>query len=571
MESSTTIKGMTQGNQIFVPNYQRAYSWEVGKNPSEKKQVETFLADLEDYLASKAASKNTDDFSPYYFGHFLYEKTGDCEYAIIDGQQRLTTITIFVSALFSSIEENRELTDKEKILKECLIKHYGTYQFKTVDYDDQLFKDYVINKVKKDHGGIETTSSQRIVDAYDYLSKKISEMPMYKRESLLQTVANASCTTHVVKGKAEAIQMFIFQNNRGKRPSNLEVIKAQFMYHIHINGGTETEVIINEVENRFGKIYHSISSIENFVDEDSVLTITLKVHFNSLWEDNSIEKINAELAKPTQLDFIREFSLALEKSFERLSRLNNDREKDVNIEASLLCGRFNIVLPFFVKAYGNDMSKTDISRMAKAIGDIVLRDAVIKTRADLRSRLNDVFQKMEYSPDDIIDRVEFLKRTSDWWWAYWNNDAFKIDMEGNWYSNYNGIAKIILWKYKNYLVSNEGKCGYGSKHYGSIKDPHLEHIAPQTEKESEQIATGYDIYDEDFKERFLYCIGNFLLLSAPHNESIGNKPFEIKRATYNQLRQQREIQEMTEVDHLWDRKKIQYRKDKLVSFVLENL
>jgi hypothetical protein len=571
MESSTTIKGMTQGNQIFVPNYQRAYSWEVGKNPSEKKQVETFLADLEDYLASKAASKNTDDFSPYYFGHFLYEKTGDCEYAIIDGQQRLTTITIFVSALFSSIEENRELTDKEKILKECLIKHYGTYQFKTVDYDDQLFKDYVINKVKKDHGGIETTSSQRIVDAYDYLSKKISEMPMYKRESLLQTVANASCTTHVVKGKAEAIQMFIFQNNRGKRPSNLEVIKAQFMYHIHINGGTETEVMIKEVENRFGKIYHSISSIENFVDEDSVLTITLKVHFNSLWEDNSIEKINAELAKPTQLDFIREFSLALEKSFERLSRLNNDREKDVNIEASLLCGRFNIVLPFFVKAYGNDMSKTDISRMAKAIGDIVLRDAIIKTRADLRSRLNDVFQKMEYSPDDIIDRVEFLKRTSDWWWAYWNNDAFKIDMEGNWYSNYHGIAKIILWKYENYLVSNEGKGGYGSMHYGSIKDPHLEHIAPQTEKESEQIATGYDIYDEDFKERFLYCIGNFLLLSAPHNESIGNKPFEIKRATYNQLRQQREIQEMTEVDHLWDRKKIQYRKDKLVSFVLENL
>ena len=325
MESSTTIKGMTQGNQIFVPNYQRAYSWEVGKNPSEKKQVETFLADLEDYLASKAASKNTDDFSPYYFGHFLYEKTGDCEYAIIDGQQRLTTITIFVSALFSSIEENRELTDKEKILKECLIKHYGTYQFKTVDYDDQLFKDYVINKVKKDHGGIETTSSQRIVDAYDYLSKKISEMPMYKRESLLQTVANASCTTHVVKGKAEAIQMFIFQNNRGKRPSNLEVIKAQFMYHIHINGGTETEVMIKEVENRFGKIYHSISSIENFVDEDSVLTITLKVHFNSLWEDNSIEKINTELAKPTQLDFIREFSLALEKSFERLSRLTEKK------------------------------------------------------------------------------------------------------------------------------------------------------------------------------------------------------------------------------------------------------
>ena len=122
MEASTTIKGMTQGNQIFVPNYQRAYSWEVGKSPSEKKQVDTFLADLEDYLSSMATAKDSKDFSPYYFGHFLYENTGDGEYAIIDGQQRLTTITIFVSALFSLIEEERSLTDKEKILKECLIK-----------------------------------------------------------------------------------------------------------------------------------------------------------------------------------------------------------------------------------------------------------------------------------------------------------------------------------------------------------------------------------------------------------------------------------------------------------------
>ena len=102
-----------------------------------------------------------------------------------------------------------------------------------------------------------------------------------------------------------------------------------------------------------------------------------------------------------------------------------------------------------------------------------------------------------------------------------------------------------------------------------IDNPHLEHISPQTE--NEEIATGYDIYDDDFKENYLYCIGNFLLLSAPHNESIGNKPFEVKRSSYNQLRQQREIQELTERDHIWDRIKIQNRKNKIVSFILNNL
>jgi len=46
-------------------------------------------------------------------------------------------------------------------------------------------------------------------------------------------LSNATCTTHPVKDEAEATQMFVFQNNRGKKPSNLEVIKAQFTFTYH--------------------------------------------------------------------------------------------------------------------------------------------------------------------------------------------------------------------------------------------------------------------------------------------------------------------------------------------------
>ena len=66
-------------------------------------------------------------------------------------------------------------------------------------------------------------------------------------------------------------------------------------------------------------------------------------------------------------------------------------------------------------------------------------------------------------------------------------------------------------------------------------------------------------------------IGNFLLLSAPHNESIGNKPFALKRSTYNQLKQQREIQIMTEQDSVWNREKIAQRKESIVNFILKQL
>jgi hypothetical protein len=70
---------------------------------------------------------------------------------------------------------------------------------------------------------------------------------------MLETVQSASCTTHPVTDESEAIQMFIFQNNRGKKPSNLEIIKAQFMFNVHLYGGEEKESLIDEIKSRFEK------------------------------------------------------------------------------------------------------------------------------------------------------------------------------------------------------------------------------------------------------------------------------------------------------------------------------
>ena len=44
--------------------------------------------------------------------------------------------------------------------------------------------------------------------------------------------------------------------------------------------------------------------------------------------------------------------------------------------------------------------------------------------------------------------------------------------------------------------------------------------------------------------------------------------FEAKRNTYTQLLQQQEIRNMTEQDHLWDKAKIDKRKELIVDFVM---
>ena len=555
---------MVNNKCIIVPDYQRAYSWDTSsKDAATKNQVNTFLADLEDYLKSNVQT-------PYYFGHFLYEKIGNNEFAIIDGQQRLTTITIFVCALIARIKHARNLTDDEEMLYEDMIKRKRIYHFSTVHYDNQLFRDYVIDRIKTGHiHGVETTSARRIIEAYDFFESKLIDYDISNVEALLNATINASCTTHIVNAEAEAIQMFIFQNNRGKRPSRLEVLKAQFMYIIHIYAGDEAGAMIDEVKNRFEHIYHYIAKIEEFVNEDEVLTNTLRVYFNSLWEGDSYERINTEIKKETRLEFIRQFALALDRSFDDLVQLKEYYKEDINIESALICGSYDIVLPFFIKAFNNGVPKEDISKLAKAIGDIVLRDSIIGTRANLRSRLNAVFKDFDSSVDGIVEHIELMKTTDDWWLGYWNNEALKSSIEDNWWPNSHRVAKIILWKYENYLIAEEGKDGYEPISFKSVIKPHLEHIAPQTE--NAEPAAGYDEYDEDFREHYLLSIGNFLLLSDPHNKSIGNRPFEIKRASYNQLRQHREIQDMTANDITWDRSKIKQRKEKIIDFIMNNL
>ncbi len=161
-----------------------------------------------------------------------------------------------------------------------------------------------------------------------------------------------------------------------------------------------------------------------------------------------------------------------------------------------------------------------------------------------------------------------MKTNEDWWWHYWNNAEVRSSADTNWHPNYHTLAKIILWRYENYLIGKQSK-GYAPILFHSIESPHLEHIAPQTEN-GEKEASGYGIYDEDFREHYLLHLGNFLLLSAPHNESIGNKPFEKKRQTYNHLYQQRQIIEMTEDDHIWDKTKIKMRTDNLLDFIINN-
>ena len=562
MEASTTVRKMiTAGNRIVVPSYQRAYSWETPTEKTDRNtQTDVFLADLEEYRKSNASS-------PYYLGHFLYEQK-DQGFCVIDGQQRLTTIVIFLSALFAKLKTIRNLSEDEEVCYEDMVRRRNKIRFATVDYDNQLFIDYVIEQTKVDQNSLDTESQRRIVRAFDFFKQQLSSKPEEYLTKMLSIISESTCTTHQVHNESEAIQMFIFQNNRGKRPSNLEIIKAQFMYNVHLYGNDAKESLIAEIKNRFEKIYKSISSIEYRINEDDVLLYTLRVYFNSLSETNALNKIDKILSEDNSIAFIRDFTRALSISFEHLSTFfGKDEQKNFAVHSLITLGGIAIAFPFIIKAYKYGLPTDDIEGLSASLEDLVLRHRLIGTRADITPRINDVFEKFTENNkviQPIIERIEWMKTATEWWWAHWNNTKLNEALQGE--INHE-IAKYVLWKYENHLRSR-GKAGYNPIRFDQIQSPELEHIAPTTEPNEKP--HGYDEYDEEFITQHLNCLGNYLLLSKSHNASIHNDPFPIKHKDYQYLEQQREVQWLVPdpKKEVWGKTIIQKRKKKIIEFIV---
>jgi hypothetical protein len=87
--SESTIRIIFESGFYKIPRFQRPYSWDRGN-------IEEFWSDVSEGTSS------------YFIGSMVFYKKGKDEIYIVDGQQRLTTITIFLAALRDSLVNSEE-------------------------------------------------------------------------------------------------------------------------------------------------------------------------------------------------------------------------------------------------------------------------------------------------------------------------------------------------------------------------------------------------------------------------------------------------------------------------------
>ena len=85
---------------FVIPEYQRPYVW-------QKDNIEELIEDL--YYAFENKEDND-----YFLGSLVLKSTNNPnfnEYEVLDGQQRLTTVTILAKAIFDSLPETNKKPD----------------------------------------------------------------------------------------------------------------------------------------------------------------------------------------------------------------------------------------------------------------------------------------------------------------------------------------------------------------------------------------------------------------------------------------------------------------------------
>ncbi|MCL2114981.1 MAG: DUF262 domain-containing HNH endonuclease family protein [Methanobrevibacter sp.] len=268
-----TIKELFSSEEYQIPIYQRNYAW-------GESEIIQLIQDIADY--SKKNSEN------YYIGNLIVFKKQigqSYTFEIIDGQQRLTTLTILLSVLKDKFQdkfndnidwyklnfhfESRKIsTDTLKILYEG---KYDTLLKRTdLVYNTDITHAYEI--ILKGLNRILKETSQNMDDFYNYLINKVSILRV------------------PVPDDTDLNHYFEIMNTRGEQLEKQEILKAKCIANL------------KEDKDRyiFSLIWEACSNMEKYVQSGFSDTTVRKKIFGKDWnrlEFEDFDSLSKKLAK----------------------------------------------------------------------------------------------------------------------------------------------------------------------------------------------------------------------------------------------------------------------------------
>lgn len=214
-----------------IPSYQRPYAWTI-------EEVHELLNDLLDSLDEVGPKTKMEDVRPYFLGSIVLVKdSGRPEADVVDGQQRLTTLTMLLAALRDASDQPATRSAIQELIYQKGNPVTGdrdrfrlTLRPRDIDYFRKAIQEEEGTAYLKDDPGDLTDSQQNIRLNGLELVRQIGELPAAQRDRLAAFVIQR-CYLVVVSAidRDAAYRIFRVMNDRGLDLSATDILKAEII------------------------------------------------------------------------------------------------------------------------------------------------------------------------------------------------------------------------------------------------------------------------------------------------------------------------------------------------------
>lgn len=297
------VDELLKGNTFVIPRFQRAYSWEAD-------QVNQFWTDVLDNLSES-----------YFIGSMVVYKVGRSSVAVVDGQQRLTTITILLCAIregFKSIgrvdlakglqayieQTNRENKTEYVLqtetsfpyLQEEVLKNgpaEAPYEIgreeEAIERAFQTFKNNIAEHVKCLLGNKEQTKDDNEKDAADWLS------------AVRDSVFDLNVILVTLDNEDDAYLIFETLNTRGKDLALSDLLRNHFAKFIKPESGVDLSTL------KWGKVLDIIGSAPMPLDPDTFIVHSWQSRYDFVTKAKAFQRIKLIVTKKTAKSHLDRF------------------------------------------------------------------------------------------------------------------------------------------------------------------------------------------------------------------------------------------------------------------------
>ncbi len=501
---ATTLLGFfeeNQNNQFVIPIYQRVYSW-------EKEHCEQLWDDI-------IKIGGNDKMNGHFIGSILYVLDGNTPSSpllIIDGQQRLTTITLLFIALRNHLSEEVEILEKfsrEKIESYLINSNKdGDKKFRLILSESD--KDTLLSLIDENRRK-PSEPSLKIVENFKLFEKWINENTD-KLETIFKGLEKLMIVWIALKKEKDDPQLiFESMNSKGIELTQTDLIRNYIVM--------ETEV--GKQEDFYNGYWRAME--EDFKQNEKLFDrfvrhyLTIKTreipNINKVYE--AFKRYQQERGIETEVllqDLQKYCGFFCQIAFKK------EADKDLNKALSFLVDlEMDVVYPLLLELY-SDYSDGVLSKQ-DFIPIIYLTESYICRRAVCglgTNSLNKVFpsftkhiQKDEYFKS-LKAHFGYLTEKQ----RFPNNDEFK-----------KLFITIDFYSFKKREYFLERLENFDTKEPVNTKECTIEHIMPQTLTEEWERDLGENF--QAIHEKYLHTIGNLTLTG--YNEKYSNNSFQEKR------------------------------------------